>query len=227
MVLLVDMEKRGGATDDEVKEARKELAQTLSEVASEECKVLNYTKVDLKTAHRMAPSAIVLSGQGAPWFEYSQEELEGIRQVVLDPPCKLLGICGGHQFVAMCFEAPVCAMRLARPGEPTATNPRWRWFPCYRGWFKEEGFIEVEVLRPEDPLFHGLPKKVVVHESHFLEVKRLPEGFLLLATNENCLIQAMRHRRQPIYGVQFHPERFNREHPQGRGILENFFHKVG
>jgi len=223
MVLLVDMERRPGATDEEVRERRREFAKALTEISGEECEVLNYTKVDPEVVRKLSPSAIVLSGQGTPWFEYPQGELEGIRRVVLEPPCKLLGICGGHQFLAMCFGAPICTMRLARPGEPTASNPNWRWFPCYKGWFKEEGFLEVKILRPEDPLFLGLPGRIVVHQSHFWEVKRLPKGFLLLATNKNCRIQAMRHKERPIYGVQFHPERFDEEHPHGRRILENFF----
>jgi hypothetical protein len=36
-------------------------------------------------------------------------------------------------------------------------------------------------------------------------------------------IEAMRHRTRPLYGVQFHPERYTDDHPDGRAILANFF----
>jgi GMP synthase (glutamine-hydrolysing) len=53
-------------------------------------------------------------------------------------------------------------------------------------------------------------------------VKELPEGFHLTAANETCAIQAMEHHARPLFGVQFHPELFDEEHPEGRKILENF-----
>jgi len=32
----------------------------------------------------------------------------------------------------------------------------------------------------------------------------------------------MQHTSLPLFGVQFHPELFDQEHPDGRIILENF-----
>ena len=32
----------------------------------------------------------------------------------------------------------------------------------------------------------------------------------------------MQHNERPLFGVQFHPELFDEEHPEGRKILENF-----
>ena len=58
--------------------------------------------------------------------------------------------------------------------------------------------------------------------SHCDEVKELPPDFRLTATNETCPIQAMEHTSQPIFGVQFHPELFDDEHPAGRRVVENF-----
>src|SRR5437588_718377 len=42
------------------------------------------------------------------------------------------------------------------------------------------------------------------------------------APNEVSPIQAMQHISRPLFGVQFHPELFDAEHPHGRIILENF-----
>jgi len=46
--------------------------------------------------------------------------------------------------------------------------------------------------------------------------------FVGTATNEVSDIQAMQHTSLPLFGVQFHPELFDQEHPDGRTILENF-----
>jgi anthranilate/para-aminobenzoate synthase component II len=32
----------------------------------------------------------------------------------------------------------------------------------------------------------------------------------------------MRHKTRPLFSVQFHPELFDEERPQGKNILENF-----
>ncbi|HXM35675.1 MAG TPA: gamma-glutamyl-gamma-aminobutyrate hydrolase family protein, partial [Pyrinomonadaceae bacterium] len=71
-------------------------------------------------------------------------------------------------------------------------------------------------------LFARLPRRVNVWHSHCDEVKELPPGFQRTAFNHTCAIQAMQHESKPLFGVQFHPELFDDEHPQGRSILENF-----
>ncbi len=67
----------------------------------------------------------------------------------------------------------------------------------------------------------------MVLEWHYCEVKKLPPEFVLLASNENCRIQAMRHASRPLYGVQFHPESYVETYPHGRTILRNFFRLAG
>ena len=48
-----------------------------------------------------------------------------------------------------------------------------------------------------------------------------------LAASEACAIQAMRHSARPLYGVQFHPERYSAAHPDGRTIVANFLRLAG
>jgi len=50
----------------------------------------------------------------------------------------------------------------------------------------------------------------------------LPNGFRKTAANETCQIQAMQEKGRRVYGVQFHPELFDEEHPEGRRVVENF-----
>jgi GMP synthase (glutamine-hydrolysing) len=53
-------------------------------------------------------------------------------------------------------------------------------------------------------------------------VEQLPLGFRRTASNETCSIQAIEHSDRPVFGVQFHPELFDGEHPDGQKILDNF-----
>jgi GMP synthase (glutamine-hydrolysing) len=90
----------------------------------------------------------------------------------------------------------------------------------YEGARRERGYFPVETTG--DGIFKDLPSQITVWHSHFDEVKELPEGFRRTAFNENSAIQAMEHTGRSLFGVQFHPELFDDEHPDGRQVIENF-----
>jgi len=108
----------------------------------------------------------------------------------------ILGICLGHQLIAKHFGGKVG-----------------------RGEKAEYSLVEIEILKADD-IFNGLPKRLKVWESHMDEVKELPREFELLARSEFCEVEAMKHRKLPIYGVQFHPEVAHTE--KGSEIYRNF-----
>ena len=109
-----------------------------------------------------------------------------------------LGVCFGHQLLGHAFGSRV--VRAANPAK---------------------GYRDAEVLR-HDPLFRGLPHSIGVYESHREEVESLPAGFAQLARSSTAEICAMKRSGLPIYGVQFHPERYSLEKPDGEVILANF-----
>ena len=109
-----------------------------------------------------------------------------------------LGVCFGHQLLGHAFGSRV--VRAANPAK---------------------GYRDAEVLR-RDTLFRGLPRSIGVYESHQEEVESLPTGFAHLARSSTAEICAMKHSGLPIYGVQFHPERYSLEKPDGEVILANF-----
>lgn len=111
----------------------------------------------------------------------------------------VLGICFGHQLIAMTFGAEVTDMGS-----------------------KIDGYYMVERVGTNE-IFEGLSDKFLVRESHQEMVVEVPFDFALLAKSALCPVEIMKHNILPIYGVQFHPERFDAEHPAGRSILENFF----
>ena len=90
----------------------------------------------------------------------------------------------------------------------------------YNGAKRERGFLPVS--NTGEGLFNGLPPQITVWHNHCDEVKELPDGFRATASNEACQIQAMQQKGRRLYGVQFHPELFNADYPEGRKIVENF-----
>jgi GMP synthase (glutamine-hydrolysing) len=164
--------------------------------------------VSLKRVKSLRPSHIILSGQSHPWDRYTPEALAGVFEVIKKAQQPVLGVCGGHQQMALAFGAPIDLMERLQPGEG------------YEGAKRERGYFPVETSR--GGIFKDLPQEITVWHSHFDEVKALPKGFRRTASNETCSIQAMEHLDRPLFGVQFHPELFDGEHPDGRKVLENF-----
>jgi GMP synthase (glutamine-hydrolysing) len=167
-----------------------------------------YHAVSLKRIKSLRPSHIILSGQSHPWDRYSPESLAGVFEVIKKAPQPMLGVCGGHQQIALAFGAPIDLMGRLEPGEG------------YEGAKRERGYFPVETSGTG--IFKNLSKEITVWHSHFDEVKKLPKGFRRTASNETCEIQAMEHAERPLFGVQFHPELFDEVHPDGRKVLDNF-----
>jgi len=167
-----------------------------------------FHSVSLERVRSLRPSHIILSGQSHPWDKYSPESLAGVFEVIQRASQPILGVCGGHQQIALAYGSEVGLMGRLEPGEGD------------EGAKRERGFLPIQ--HTGDGLFKGLPTEVTVWHSHCDEVKQLPEGFKETATNETCKIQAMQQKGRRVYGVQFHPELFDEDHPEGRQIVENF-----
>ena len=110
----------------------------------------------------------------------------------------LLGICYGYQALVRAFGGSV--------GKDAATH---------RG-------DETIHLEAPDALFAGFPASFPMSESHEEIVARdeaLEKEFRVLAVGGSGLVEAVRRRDLPLYGVQFHPERSG---DPGRRLLANF-----
>jgi GMP synthase (glutamine-hydrolysing) len=113
----------------------------------------------------------------------------------------MLGVCGGHQALALAYGGAVTKSGLV------------------------QGFRSV-ALEDKNTLLAGLPAKIKVMESHREQVKQLPPSFVRTATSAETENEGMKHQELPLYGVQFHPERWNEANPAGKRILENFLQKI-
>jgi GMP synthase (glutamine-hydrolysing) len=174
--------------------------------------VERFSDVSLELVKTLKPSHIVLSGQSHPWVDYSSDSLASVLHMIRNASQPILGVCGGHQQMALAFGAPVGLLGRIAPGEG------------YEGAYRERGFCEVsvETADPGNGIFAELPQTINVWESHCEEVKALPPDFVGIASNSTSAIQAMQHTSRPLFGVQFHPELFDEEHLDGRRILSNF-----
>ena len=167
-----------------------------------------FREVSLERVRGLNPSHIILSGQSNPWEDYPSESLLGVFEVIHEASQPILGVCGGHQQIALSYGATVDLMERLEPGKG------------YEGAKRERGFFDVETNG--NGIFRDLPNRITVWHSHCDEVKELPDGFKSTASNEVCKIQAMQHKNRPLFGVQFHPELFNEEFPAGKTLIENF-----
>ena len=203
MILLIDNTIEGqGSSPREIRSALQRIEPDLRVVTEP------FRSITPEFVKTLNPSHIILSGQSHPWDQYSPESLAGVFGVIKQANQPILGVCGGHQQIALAFGSEVGLMERLEPGEG------------YEGAKRERGFFPVD--NTGDELFKGLPPRVTVWHSHCDEVKKLPNGFRLTASNETCQIQAMQHIGRRLFGVQFHPELFDGDHPEGRLIVENF-----
>ena len=71
-------------------------------------------------------------------------------------------------------------------------------------------------------VFTGLPDPLRATRYHSLVVERasVPSDLVVSAESEDGLVMALRHRTQPVEGVQFHPESILTE--SGHALLRNF-----
>jgi GMP synthase (glutamine-hydrolysing) len=73
-------------------------------------------------------------------------------------------------------------------------------------------------------LFRGVEDGAQCWMSHFDYVSKVPEGFDIVSTTDNCPVAAMQNVEKRLYAVQFHAEV---EHtPFGRQLINNFLYEV-
>jgi GMP synthase (glutamine-hydrolysing) len=249
MICLVSLEHQSWLDDPDRRHAHlaycMDVQLRVEALTNHPCLVQRYPVVTRRRLQALGVKVLILSGNAADWSVYDPAELAELCDLIRDAERPILGLCGGHQLIAMAHGAPVGHMRLLQPGEPDVRGPDGR-VPSAPGYLKEWGFMPVSVVRP-DPLFDGLGASPLFLEVHHCEVKALPAGFDLLAASQECPIQAMKRVDRLVYGVQFHPEGYTERpadrssplvdlvypdgcraaQPDGRHLLANFFRVAG
>lgn len=175
------------------------LYQYLSELGSVVTTVRN-DKISLAEIEQMAPDGIVLSpGPGRP--EQAGICVEVIRRFAQETP--ILGICLGHQAIGYAFGGSVIRANKIMHGKVS------------------------KIKHNESILFSSLHQYIEVMRYHSLVIDRetLPEDFDVLAESmDDREIMAIKHKRYPLFGLQFHPESIGTK--SGKKILKNFLDEI-
>jgi para-aminobenzoate synthetase component 2 len=147
----------------------------------------------------LAPDFIVISpGPGFP--QDAGVSMDLIRHCTRAP---ILGVCLGHQAIGAAFGARIVRAKRIMHGKCS---------PVYH----DQGGIFADVPRPFSAArYHSL----------VIDPDSVPDCLEVTATTDDGEIMAVRHRRYPAFGIQFHPESIMTEH--GRQILKNFLSTGG
>jgi para-aminobenzoate synthetase len=139
--------------------------------------------------------AVVISpGPGRP---QNPADVGGCLELLLDWRLPVLGVCMGHQILAVASGADVVAAPVPR-----------------------HGFLE-RVRHDGQGLFRGIPQGFTAVRYHSLCVgEPLPDGLEATAWAHDGVIMGLRERERQWWGVQFHPESVATEH--GARLMRNF-----
>jgi len=149
--------------------------------------------IDATTAARLAPSHLVISpGPGRPSDAGATPAI--VRRLSETTPT--LGVCLGHQAIVEVFGGEIGAARELVHGKACTVRHDGR------------------------GLFTGLPDELEVGRYHSLAATSIPAVLEVSATSDDGEVMAVRHRKLPVDGVQFHPESVLT--PLGREIARNF-----
>ncbi len=175
------------------------LARYFAELGCETHVVRN-DAITVSEVRRLSPAAIAISpGPRTPHEAGISCEL--IHE--LGPAIPMLGVCLGHQAIAVAIGGDVIRAREPVHGRTSLIH--------------HDG----------TKLFAGLPNPLRATRYHSLIVDEatLPEELVVTARTEDGVPMALVHRQWPLFGVQFHPESVLTQ--SGRILLANFLDLAG
>ena len=114
----------------------------------------------------------------------------------------ILGVCLGHQCIGAAYGGEI--VRAGRPMHGKTS------------WIHHRGI----------GLFTGLPSPFRATRYHSLVIApaSVPPDLEVIATSEDGEIMAVQHARDPVFGVQFHPESVLTEN--GYRLIDHFLHGI-
>ncbi|MFA6421909.1 MAG: gamma-glutamyl-gamma-aminobutyrate hydrolase family protein [Candidatus Buchananbacteria bacterium] len=156
-------------------------------------KVVNYSEIDV--AHAKNFDVIILSGGHNFPVCGNEGLLKKEINLIKTSKAKIFGICFGFELIAYAFGAKLKPLKN-----------------------KEHGIIDIKIVKP-DEIFSEIDN-FQVYEGHRWVIKKADGDLTALAKSKDG-IEAIKHKKRPIYAVQFHPEMFVNK-TCGDEIFHNF-----
>ncbi|MCC7083902.1 MAG: glutamine-hydrolyzing GMP synthase [Pirellulales bacterium] len=200
-VALVTPSQVAGLADEKVLvlDFGSQYAQLIARRVREQNVYCEIVRHDITSARvrEIAPKGLILSGGPLSVYEAGAPRCDH-ELFQLDIP--VLGICYGMQLMCEAL------------GGHVKSAPA-----------REYGRAHCTVVSTDD-LFNGVAGQTEVWMSHGDQVSEVSADFEPLARTSTCPIAAVKHKRLPLYGLQFHPEVTHT--PPGKAILANFLSNV-
>jgi anthranilate synthase/aminodeoxychorismate synthase-like glutamine amidotransferase len=120
------------------------------------------------------------------------------------PQIPILGVCLGHQCIGYVYGATISVAKTLMHGKKSTINHN------------------------NEDIYSGLPNPIVAGRYHSLVIneKNLPDCLEVTARSiDDNEIMGVKHKKYPVYGVQFHPESVLT--PDGMKIIKNFLEVKG
>ncbi|MDP8266072.1 MAG: aminodeoxychorismate/anthranilate synthase component II [Candidatus Aceula meridiana] len=170
------------------------LVQYLGELGAE-LKVIRNDKITIAQIKKMNPQCIVISpGPGRP--EGAGISVDIIKEFAGKIP--ILGVCLGHQAIGYAFGGEIVSAKRLMHGKTSMI-------------YHNKKEIFKNLLNPfEATRYHSL----------VIDKKTFPTCLEITAKTKDKEIMGLRHRKFPIWGVQFHPESILTH--EGKALLKNF-----
>jgi anthranilate synthase/aminodeoxychorismate synthase-like glutamine amidotransferase len=170
------------------------LVQYLSSLG-QEVKVFRNDLISVDKIRQLKPKKIVISpGPGRP--EGAGISCETIRRFAGSIP--ILGVCLGHQAIGYVYGGRITHARQLMHGKTS------------------------KIYHNNDAIFKGIPNPFEATRYHSLvvEKKTFPKALEITAWTREGEIMGLKHKKYPVWGVQFHPESVLTK--SGMDLLANF-----
>jgi anthranilate synthase/aminodeoxychorismate synthase-like glutamine amidotransferase len=158
-------------------------------------KVFRNDKTSLAEIRSLRPQRILISpGPGNP--DSSRISLDVIKEFYGKIP--LLGVCLGHQAIGYVFGAKIVRAGQIMHGKTS------------------------DIYHAGKGIFKGLSNPFTATRYHSLVIKpdSLPANLMVTAWTKDRTIMGIQDKKEPIFGVQFHPESILTK--EGKKLLSNF-----
>jgi para-aminobenzoate synthetase component 2 len=174
------------------------LVQYLQQLGAD-CTVVRNDSIQLSEADEF-DGILISPGPGTP--EEAGISIELIKRSA-DAKKPLLGVCLGHQAIAVAFGATVDRAPELLHGKTSV------------------------VSHDGSGVFKAIPSPFTATRYHSLAIheETLPNELVVTGRSESGVVMSIRHRELPIHGVQFHPESVLTEH--GHHLLANWLTECG